>query len=146
MTSYEPSGRTVIIPMAWKLVMVDHANREFPIEACGVLAKAQTDDWKVAEIYEMKNVEQLPIGYSMDPKEQLGIERTMRERGQQMLGIYHSHTASEARPSPVDIKHAVSPDIVYVLVSVVPHSEAVVRGFQIDGERVKEDALSFTLD
>lgn len=145
MTPAVPSGRTLTLPMELKLRMINHAEEVSPKEACGIIAKAGTDDWKAVQIYEMKNVENTAIGYSMDPKEQLAVERTMRERGQQMLGIYHSHTASEAFPSPVDIRHAISSDIVYVLISLQSHAEPKVRSFQIDGAVVREDKIKFVL-
>ena len=91
----------------------------------------------------MTNVEDSPIGYAMDPKEQLRVEKHMRQSGLQMLGIYHSHTATEAYPSSVDISLAISPDISYMLVSLREPEHPVLRTYRIrDGEVFKEDLIS----
>jgi proteasome lid subunit RPN8/RPN11 len=89
----------------------------------------------------MTNVEDSPIGYAMDPKEQLQVERQMRARGQRMLGIYHSHTASEAVPSSVDIGLAISPEVSYVLVSLKDRANPIVKSYRIDGRTVTEEPV-----
>ncbi len=93
-------------------------------------------------LYPMTNVENSAIGYAMDPKEQFAIEKQMRQRQQRMLGIYHSHTATDAVPSPVDVRLAISPDISYVLVSLKDQASPVVKTYRIvDGEIRQEDLL-----
>ena len=95
----------------------------------------------VAQVYPMTNVEDSPIGYAMDPKEQLVIEKQMRQRHQTMLGIYHSHTASDAYPSSVDVRLAISPDVSYVLASLKDRQRPVVKSYRIDGTRVTEEEV-----
>ncbi len=95
----------------------------------------------VEQAYPMTNVEDSPIGYSMDPKEQLRVEKEMRPRHQQTLAIYHSHTASEAYPSSVDVKLAISPDIAYVLVSLKNQPHPVMKSYTIEGTHVSEQPI-----
>jgi proteasome lid subunit RPN8/RPN11 len=88
----------------------------------------------------MKNAEDSPIGYSLDPMEQLQVEKRMRNQRQKMLGVYHSHTASEAYPSSVDVSLAISADISYVLVSLKNVEKPVIKSFRIDGLKIlRED-------
>jgi len=114
-------------------------------EACGILAgragKVVSADelWLVVEVYEMRNVENSPIGYSMDPREQLAVEKQMRAKRQQLLGIYHSHTATEAYPSSVDKSLAISPDVSYVIVSLKDRVSPTVWSYRIDGTRVEKE-------
>ncbi len=112
--------------------VIAHCRSCYPKEACGILAGK---DGVVARVHPMRNVEDSPIGYSMDPKEQLSIEKQMRACDQRMLGIYHSHTSSDAYPSPVDVGLASSPDISYVVVSL-EHAEPKIKSFRIDGRTV----------
>lgn len=113
--------------------VIAHCRRHDPKEACGILAgQAET----VSQVYPMTNVEDSPIGYAMDPKEQLVVEKQMRQRGQQMVGIYHSHTATAAYPSPVDVGLAVSPDVSYVVVSLKDRGHPDVKSYRIDGTRI----------
>jgi proteasome lid subunit RPN8/RPN11 len=90
-------------------------------------------------LYRMRNVEDSPIGYSMDPLEQLRVDKQMRQQGQQLAAIYHSHTATDAYPSPVDVRHAISPDVSYVLVSLKDRATAIFKSYVIqDGVIMSE--------
>jgi len=121
--------------------MIAHCQSRYPKEACGYLARAH-DGEAAVQVYPMANVEDSPIGYAMDPQEQLQVDKLMRQRGQRMLAIYHSHTASEAYPSPVDVQLAISPDDSYVLVSLEDRDRPVCRSYRIDGGRIEEEPLS----
>ena len=126
--------------------IVTHCQSRYPKEACGVLAGngqppvgAAGD---VVAVYPMTNVEDSPIGYALDPKEQLHVEKQMRAQKQKLLGIYHSHTASEAYPSPVDVRLAISPEISYVLVSLKNREKPVLKSYRIESEQIiPEDAV-----
>ena len=117
--------------------IVAHGRRAYPKEACGILGGR---GGIVEQAYPMTNVEDSPVGYSMDPKEQLLVEKQMRTYGQQMVGIYHSHTASEAYPSPVDVRLAISPDVSYVLVSLQDRANPAMKSYRIhEGAIAPED-------
>jgi len=122
-----------------------HCQRQSPKEACGILAghrmpqPGQAGD--VVAVYPMTNVEDSAIGYAMDPKEQLALERTMRDRSQRLLGIYHSHTATEAYPSSVDVSLAISPDLSYVLVSLKDRNTPDFKSYRIDGMTIVPEAV-----
>ena len=118
------------IPQALYDEIIAQCRRQYPKEACGLLAGR---DGVAAQVYPMTNVEDSPIGYAMDPKEQLAVEKAMRPRGQQLVGIYHSHTASAAYPSSVDVSLAISPDVSYVLVSLKDQANPTMRSYRIDG-------------
>jgi proteasome lid subunit RPN8/RPN11 len=90
----------------------------------------------VQAVYPMVNVEDSPIGYSMDPKEQLQVMKRMREQQHAWLAVYHSHTATAAYPSPVDVRLAISADVSYVLVSLKEQSKPDVKSYRIDGTTV----------
>ena len=125
------------IPKTLYDVMSAQCRSAYPKEACGILGGR---DGIVEQVYAMTNVEDSPIGYSMDPKEQLVVEKQMRSQGQQMVGIYHSHTASPAYPSSVDVSLAISPDISYVLVSLKDSTRPEVKSYRIhDGIITAED-------
>ena len=98
----------------------------------------------VVAVYPMRNVEESPIGYSMDPKEQLLIEKRMRQAGQRMIGIYHSHTATAAYPSSVDVSLALSPDISYVLVSLKDQQHPDLKSYRIDGTTITPEPVEIT--
>ena len=118
--------------------MIAHCRSAYPKEACGLLAGR---DGVVEQVYLMTNMEDSPIGYSMDPKEQLQVMKAMRERRQEMLAIYNSNTASAAYPSPVDVRLAVYPDVSYVLVSLKDHAKPEMKSYRIQDGRIIAENL-----
>ena len=125
------------IPTSLYDEMIAHCRKEYPKEACGILAEK---DGLIIQVYPMTNVEQSPISYQMDPKEQLRLQKEMRQTNQDMAAIYHSHTASPAYPSSVDVSLAVYPDVSYVLVSLKDRANPTVRCYQIqEGVITSED-------
>jgi proteasome lid subunit RPN8/RPN11 len=94
--------------------MVARCRAEHPVEACGVLAG---QDGQAERHIPMTNAAASRTRYAMDPDEQLAVWREMDARGEQPVVIYHSHTATEARPSTPDIAYAAEPDAHYVIVS-----------------------------
>ncbi|MBI4598026.1 MAG: M67 family metallopeptidase [Candidatus Omnitrophica bacterium] len=135
--------------------IIAHCQSRYPKEACGLLAGAAAPRagqagarpgscraGDVVQVYPMTNVEDSPIGYAMDPKEQLQNERQMRSRNQRLVGIYHSHTASPAYPSSVDVGLAISPEVSYVLVSLQDRAHPALKSFRIDGQQITaEEAI-----
>jgi len=126
------------LPPALYEEMVSHCQLEYPKEACGILAGR---GGVVRAVHMMRNVDQSPISYAMDPKEQLQVMKRMRQEHDEMLAIYHSHTASAAYPSPVDVKLAVYPDVMYVLVSLKDRERPDVHGYRIIDSQIGQDDL-----
>ena len=119
--------------------MIQHAQQGLPNEACGILAGAED---AASVLYSMKNTDQSPVSYLMDPKEQFQIMKKMRSRGEKMLGIYHSHVASQAYPSAKDISFASYPEVHYVIVSLAGRERPTARAFRIEEGKVREEPIT----
>jgi len=119
-------------------VMVAQSKEELPNEACGILAGK---DNKVEKVYQMSNAEKSPSVYFMDAKEQFKVTKEMRNLGLEMLGIYHSHPVSPARPSRHDIDVAYYPEASYVILSLVEKNNPIARSFKIEEGKVTEEEL-----
>ncbi|MGN6473160.1 MAG: Mov34/MPN/PAD-1 family protein [Mycobacteriales bacterium] len=118
--------------------IVDHARRDHPDEACGVLAGPAGSD-RPERFVEMQNAERSPTFYRFDSMEQLRVWREMDDRDEEPVVIYHSHTATEAYPSRTDIGLAAEPGAHYVLVSTREPDATEFRSFRIiDGEVTEE--------
>jgi proteasome lid subunit RPN8/RPN11 len=107
--------------------LFDHATRELPYEACGYLAGK---DNQVCKHYELTNMDQSEVHFSMDPKEQFAAVKDMRDQGLKLSGVYHSHPAGPTHPSAEDIRLAHDPDIIYVIVSLA-ETKPFVSAFSI---------------
>jgi [CysO sulfur-carrier protein]-S-L-cysteine hydrolase len=96
--------------------MVDHARRDHPDEACGVLAGPAGSD-RPERFVPMVNAARSPTFYEFDSADLLALYRDLDDRDEVPVVVYHSHTATEAYPSRTDIALAGEPDAHYVLVS-----------------------------
>jgi proteasome lid subunit RPN8/RPN11 len=106
--------------------MVAHCLDGRPNEACGIVASAEGG---VVKVFRMSNAAASPVRYALEPKEQFAAYRTMEDKGWELGGIFHSHTRTEAYPSPTDIRLA-SEDVPYVIVSLATEP-ATIRAFRI---------------
>jgi len=84
---------------------------------------------ETVKVFKMANAAQSPVRYSLEPFEQLAVYNTLDEQGWDLGGVFHSHTHTEAYPSPTDVRLA-SEDVPYVIVSLAAEP-AEIRAFHI---------------
>jgi proteasome lid subunit RPN8/RPN11 len=133
--------------------VLEHAREEVPNECCGLIGGANGE---ARTVYRARNAEASPLRYNLDPQDQIRIYGEIEERGEELVAIYHSHTASPAYPSQTDInlalmdrrendqvvgKQPVFPGVVYLIASLAD-GEQPVRGFQIEADGVTEVELA----
>lgn len=116
--------------------MIAHAKEDAPNECCGIIAG---EKGRAVKLFRARNSEASPYRYAVDSNDLFRIHRECEASEWDFLAIYHSHTASEAYPSPTDIRLAFWPEAYYVLVSLEDADKPVVRAFRIlDGEVSEE--------
>lgn len=119
--------------------MIAQSKKEFPNEACGILAGK---DGRVERVFETNNTEKSPSSYFMEPREQFKVMKEMRTLGLDMIGIYHSHPETEAYPSGHDVELALYPDASYVIISIREKENPEIRSFKIvDGNIAEEEVV-----
>jgi proteasome lid subunit RPN8/RPN11 len=112
--------------------MVATCIRALPNEGCGLLLG--TAEGLVHDVVASDNIANSAKVYEIDPKVMLRATRRADDEGLEVIGVFHSHTHSEARPSPTDIRQAPDPSWHYVLISL-RDTPADVRSYRvIDGE------------
>ncbi|TAK65953.1 MAG: M67 family peptidase [Dehalococcoidia bacterium] len=121
--------------------MIAHARADAPNECCGIIAGK---DGRPMRLYRAINAEASPYRYSVDAKDLLRIHRDADSNGWDFLVIYHSHTHTEAYPSPTDVRLATWPDAYYVLVSLMEEAP-VVRAFRIEDGTITEEAIELAV-
>ncbi len=109
--------------------MVAQAKAQAPVEACGILAGKNN---RVEKLYEMTNADNSNEHFMMEPKEQFAVAKDIRLASLEMQAIYHSHPATQARPSAEDIRLALTPDVTYVILSLQDPKNPEVKGFTIE--------------
>lgn len=122
--------------------MVCHSLDGYPLEACGLLSGvvAGPGTAEVRAVHPAINVTGSARVYEVDPRSMLRADREAEEAGGQLVGVYHSHTHTDAKPSPTDIAAAPDPDWHYVLVSLRDQHPAV-RSWSIKNGKIEEEMV-----
>ena len=113
--------------------------RALPNEGCGLLLG--TSEGIVHDVVASVNVADSARIYEIDPKVLLRATRRADDEGLEVIGVFHSHTHSEAYPSPTDVRQAPDPSWHYVLVSLLTHRPDL-RSFRVVGDAVDEEPLA----
>ena len=110
--------------------MIAHAREAAPAECCGLIggfAGAQA-----SALYPLRNVTAEPeVRYEAAPEDLFAAQRQMRELGEELLAIYHSHPrAADPTPSETDIRQAFYPSATYLIIGLGGDGP-VVKAFNI---------------
>src|SRR5688572_23724931 len=109
--------------------IIAHARQADPIECCGLIG---CEAKHAKSLYPLRNVAvNAHVAYEAAPEDLFAAQRQMRERGEQLLAIYHSHPRSaEPSPSETDVRLAYYPQAVYFIIGLAG-PQPVMRAFRI---------------
>ena len=124
------------------LQMVGHAYDGLPDEACGLLAGPPGTD-RVTTFYPCRNAAGSSRVYTIDPKDHLRADRDAEAKGLEIVGVMHSHTHTDAYPSPTDLAQAPDPAWHYILVSMADEAPSV-RSYRIVDGNITEEPVVLT--
>jgi proteasome lid subunit RPN8/RPN11 len=121
--------------------IIAHARDSAPNECCGLVGG--TADAVVETVYRIRNIALNPlVTYEAAPEDLFAAQRQMRERGEELIAIYHSHPrATNPEPSATDVRLAYYPSAVYLIVGL-GNDEPCVRAFRIN-EREGWEAIDY---
>jgi [CysO sulfur-carrier protein]-S-L-cysteine hydrolase len=143
------AGNSLVLPAALRDQLVREAELANPSEACGMLAGHQMT---VERVFPVRNsAEEIEaeravfrdratgvpsagraaVHYYMDPRDQLRVYNELDALELDLVGYYHSHTHTEARPSATDIRLATDLQAVYLLVGLEDPARPSVRAWRI---------------
>ena len=130
------------LPLSIYTEIVGHCLSGLPDEACGLIAGDA--EGTVSLCFPTANAAASAKLYSIDPREYLRAERRAEDEGLDIIGVFHSHTHTDAYPSPTDVEQASTPlsnpDWHYVLVSL-RNSHPVLRSYRIVERRIEEEPV-----
>jgi proteasome lid subunit RPN8/RPN11 len=122
-------------------VIVAHCFDGLPDEACGMLAGPMNGDGEptgdVTQVYPCRNADASARTYTVEPRDLLRAMRDAEAHGEEIIGVWHSHTHTDAYPSQTDVRQAVDPAWIYVLVSL-RHGEPTLRAYRIRDGAIAE--------
>ncbi len=113
-----------------------HLEAGYPNEACGALVGRLVSgegNHQVVEFHGMRNtVADRPWDrYTLDPLEQLRVQKDAESRGLEIIGFVHSHPDHPPVPSVFDTEHA-WPFYSYVVASVRGGNLSEARSWRLD--------------
>lgn len=123
-------------------LLLRQATAGTPKEVCGLIAGVERELRRsVKKIYPLVNMDDSAEHFTMDPREQFAAIKDMRQNDWTLLGNYHSHPASPARPSQEDIRLAFDPASSYLILSLADAQNPVLRSFRIQNGAVAEEII-----
>ena len=119
--------------------MVAHCLAGLPDEACGLLVGSYGGD-EATHLFVTPNAAASAMVYEIDPKEMLRVDRAAQDLAADIMGVFHSHTHTDAYPSPTDVAQAPDPTWHYALVSLRDDAP-VVRSYRIVDGNIAEEPV-----
>ena len=118
----------------------EHGVRDYPYECCGLLLGRYEADAKVVnETYPISNAREESAKrnrFLIEPAELMRGEKYARSKELEVVGFYHSHPDSPARPSQYDLEHA-WPTYSYIIVSTSDGQSGDLFSWEQEPDRSK---------
>jgi proteasome lid subunit RPN8/RPN11 len=139
--------------------IVEQGRAGKPLEICGLLAGRRDQsgsqstldvaDTTVEEVYPIDSQDQSELTYTMNPLQQLRVEKDAKARGLEIVGIYHTHPATQPYPSKTDVARAhwgdtddlMFPEYSYLIVSLRDPENPEPRSYKIRGRNIPDDIV-----
>lgn len=128
----------IVIPPPLITEIGEQAVAGYPYEVCGLMVGVGD---RVERYVPCTNVAASARVYTIDPKEHLKAELAAEKDALEIIGVVHSHTHSEAYPSPTDVAQAPDPNWHYVIVSLKTGVPAP-RSFRIVNGAISEEEIA----
>jgi proteasome lid subunit RPN8/RPN11 len=136
------TSRAITISRSLVAEMFAHARESQPAECCGLVGG--NGDGAAHTLYRLRNVARDPTcAYEGAPQELFDAQRHMRERGEHLLAIYHSHPRdSDPAPSDSDVRLAYYPSAIHFIVGLAG-SDPVLRAFRLYEEERRWERVEY---
>lgn len=147
------AGPTLRITASQHAEIVNHCLAGVPEEACGLISGPMVQiggpgvlepTGSVTEVHLCDNEAKSAVLYTLAPRDLLNATRAAQAAGNEIIGVFHSHTHTEAYPSPTDVAQAADPAWIYVLVSL-KYDEPIMRAYRIRGAVIEEVEIEIEL-
>lgn len=131
----------LVLPRTLVNQILTHAQQHEHTESCGLISASDGDP---AHYYAVKNIAANPATrFEMEPKQQIAAMKHMREHGEELLAIVHSHPESPPVPSATDMQQAGYPDSYYIIVSLNTRGVLEMRGYRFADTKMQPVELRY---
>lgn len=120
--------------------IVAHALRDHPIEVCGMVVR-RPHQGHTARVVKFRNAAQSQVLHEADSRDLYEAYQGMALRQEELYIVYHSHTASQAYPSALDVELAQEPLAHNLIISTASATFLELRSFLIVDGTVAEEPV-----
>ena len=130
------AGASISVPQDVLDEIAEHAREDLPNECCGVLTGTDGD---IRALERTENEFASPMSYRISSEEIFRAYKTAAERGEDIVGFYHSHVRSQAYPSQTDLNEASEwPESLHLICSLEHRDDPDIRAFRLHGTQIEE--------
>lgn len=119
------------------LTLAQHAPES---EVCGLISRTEKPDYRVYPIDNIA-IDSTSV-FAMEPQQQINAFRQMREGGETLFAIFHSHPHSEAIPSKKDLDDAAYAEALNIIISLSTEGVLDMRGYYYRNNQIEAVDLS----
>ena len=134
------NNQDILIPRKLTNQLLHLAQLSPNTEVCGLVGA--NDSGIPVSCYPVDNCAATPEKrFTLDAGQQIAAMKQIREKGESLFAIYHSHPSAPAEPSPTDIEEASYPEALHLIISLNTKGVLEMRGFKIAANTVEEYPL-----
>ena len=136
------SKTTEYLPRTLAVQLLTEAQKDPEREVCGLISSHNGTPTRLIPI---DNIASTPgTLFEMDPQQQIEAMREIREQGDELWAIYHSHPHAPATPSTKVLNGAAYPEALYLVISLNTEGVLEMQGFQLEKQQFIPVALETT--
>ena len=121
--------KEIQIPRKITNQLLHHAQISPDYEVCGLIG---SKNGLPTHCYPINNIAENPQQrFLLDEHQQISAMAKMRELGEDLFAIYHSHPTAPAQPSTYDLELSTYPEALYLIISLNTKGILEMRGFKI---------------
>ncbi|HEV3433188.1 MAG TPA: M67 family metallopeptidase [Nitrososphaera sp.] len=129
--------KTISLTASQVQELIKYAKDALPNECCALLLTEHNNNGRVATILPMRNIDESPVSFSIDPADLLNAYNLAESKGLEVTAIFHSHPA-KASPSSTDIKYMQINPVIWLIYSTTQNE---IKAFEYQNEAISEIAI-----
>lgn len=111
-------------------------------EVCGLISSKQG---LPEQCYPVKNAAEQPQRrFAMEEAQLVATLRQIREQGEELLAIFHSHPSTSAEPSNIDLEEDQYPEVMKLIISLDTTGVLEMRAFYTRNGKIEPIELTVT--
>jgi [CysO sulfur-carrier protein]-S-L-cysteine hydrolase len=121
--------KEIVLPRKLVNELLHNAQLSEHLEVCGFISKNKTGQYTC---HPVQNIAETPSKrFLMAPEEQISVMKEIRDKGEEVFAIYHSHPTAPARPSISDTEMPSHPEAYYLIISLNTKGVLEMRCFKL---------------